>query len=214
MNKRKLDTNELIDIEPISNNDLSRYKLYTDYFNPQTGDKITLVDNHIYFNAIINQASISTLIQYINLVVLNFKLFNNSDFIYLHINSKGGYIKYLLEFIQFKKSCSISMTSIIDKECVDSGLLLAALCNYRIIHKNAECFLTGLTNGNNCYWNYFKQNNDDDSEIYGFKKIIYYILCEVIDSKITTDKLDKYFQKNNTWDAKKYKKLGLADEII
>ena len=43
---------------------------------------------------------------------------------------------------------------------------------------------------------------------------MYSILCDVIDSNITSDKLEKYFEQNNVWNAKKYKKLRLADEIV
>ena len=44
--------------------------------------------------------------------------------------------------------------------------------------------------------------------------VLYNILCDVIDSNIMCNKLDKYFEQNNVWNAKKYKKLRLADEIV
>ena len=51
-------------------------------------------------------------------------------------------------------------------------------------------------------------------ELENFKKNIYYTFCELIDSKITNEKMEKYLQSDRLWDAKKCKKLGLIDEII
>jgi hypothetical protein len=46
--------------------------------------------------------------------------------------------------------------------------------------------------------------------------MFYDVLCNIIDSNFTREKLDSYLNKNMliVWDCKKYKKLGLADEII
>jgi len=49
-----------------------------------------------------------------------------------------------------------------------------------------------------------------------FNVILYDVLCNIIDSNLTSVKLDSYLNKNTliVWDCKKYKKLGLVDEII
>jgi ATP-dependent protease ClpP protease subunit len=196
-----------------SNNSVNcQYKIYSNYSNPLNCDRIVIQDNHIYFNALINKETISTLILYIRLFIKNMSLFNNKT-IYIHITSKGGQVKYIMDFIEFKKICIVELFSIIEKECADSGILLAASCNYRIINKNAKCSLSKLSD-RSYFWNYFQQCLNNHEEITYLKTIIYYILCDVIDSKITKEKLEKYFEKNCFWDAKKYKKLGLADEII
>jgi hypothetical protein len=64
------------------------------------------------------------------------------------------------------------------------------------------------------YWNYFNQCINE--EIIDFNIMFYDILCNIIDSNFTCEKLDSYLNKNMliVWDCKKYKKLGLADEII
>ncbi len=212
MSKRKLEIINFNHHELIKN---KNYKLYNYYNNPINCDNISLCDNHIYFNALINNENISTLILYIQSIISNLQLLGNNS-IYLHINSKGGIIFALNDFIAFKKSCTNEIISIIENDCADAAIIIAALCNYRIINKNAfikltkyNSFYTSLN-----YWNCFKQceNNDIDHE--NLKKNIYYIFCELIDSKISKEKMEKYLECDRLWDAKKCKKLGLIDEII
>ena len=213
MSKRKFDIINFNFNELIKNNN---YKLYNYYNNPINCDTLTLCDNHIYFNACINYETINKLISYIKTIIDNIHFLHPNLSIYLHINSKGGIIHALNDFIEFKKLCSIELISIIENDCSDVGIIIASLCNYRIINKNASVKLTNYNPFTNCpnYWNYFKQceNNSDDVE--NLKKNIYYIFCELIDSKITNEKMEKYLQNNRLWDAKKCKKLGLIDEII
>jgi len=210
---------------------------YNYYNNPINCNKITLVDNHIYFDSIVDDDSINKLIEYINIInsianKINFAdnspiLNNNIDYekfkiIYLHINSKGGYLKSLLPLLNIKKTYNIEIVSVVEKECVDCGILLASLCDYRIVKKSAVCKLTkysvnsSLNSSVNIpyYWNYFKQCNNDVNEINNFNSDLYHLFCNIIDSKLVNEKLQIYFQKNNVWTSKKYKKLGLADEIL
>ena len=215
MNKRKYEYDINYNTHELASNN---YKIYNSYNNPLNCDNIILYNNHIYFNALINEDCIKILIQYINTIITHYHLINdnNDKSIYIHINCKGGYIKNLMEFLEFKKSCSIELISIIEQECVDCGIMFAALCDYRIINKNAVCKLSCYNNGGSCpyFWNYFMQCNNNALEIDSLKKFMYSILCDVIDSNITSDKLEKYFEQNNVWNAKKYKKLRLADEIV
>ena len=213
MSKRKLDISDFDVNELIKNNN---YIIYNYYNNPTNCDVITLCDNHIYFNACINDYTISKLILYIQSIIGNLHLIGINKSIYLHINSKGGIIHALNNFIAFKKSCSIEIISIIENNCSDAGIIIASLCNYRIINKNAFIKLTNYNPSYTFpnYWNYFKQCENNSSELEILKKNIYYIFCELIDSKITNEKMEKYLQCDRLWDAKKCKKLGIIDEII
>ena len=211
MSKRK-NTDFANNYEPILTN---VYKLYEKYNNSLNCDKITIINNHILFDALINKESIDILISYIKIIINNRYLF--CDFkIYLHINCKGGTFSELINFANFKNECIYEIISIIDNECYDSGFILASLCNYRIIKKNAKVFLSNfnITKNGDCYWNYFKQC--ESSEITKFKMLLYDVLCNNINSNLTYEKLNYYFQSNNItgWNSKKYKKLGLVDEII
>lgn len=215
MSKRKYSINPITfnPSEALKNNN---YKLYNYYNNPTNCDNIVLCDNHIYYNANINYDNVDRLILYIQTIIGNIPLLDPNLSIYLHINSKGGIINALDKFVAFKKTCSIEIVSIVEKECADAGIIMFGLCNYRIIDKNASIKLTHYNSFTNCpnYWNYFKQCENNCSELEIFKKNIYYIFCELIDSKITNEKMEKYLENNRCWDAKKCRKLGLVDEIV
>ena len=58
-------------------------KLYHRYSNNLNLDTILLLDNHIYFNAVVNSDSIQQLMLYINLIVNNSNLLKNQS-IMLH----------------------------------------------------------------------------------------------------------------------------------
>lgn len=194
------------------------FKLYKNYINAMNCDKIILCDNHIYFNAIVTNYNIHKLIEFINTIELSYKniLKEYQKTIYIHINSKGGFLYSLIEFIEFKKNNNIELISIIDCECNDVAIILASLCNYRVINKKAICILSkyniNCTNLN--YWGYFKQCENFHELISNFYNELVNIFCNIIDSKITNEKLKKYLENNCIWDSKKYKKIGLADEIV
>ena len=191
----------------IYNNELKLFEVYHNIYN---NDKITVYNNHIYFNAVINDETISTLIKFINLINKLLK----KDTVYIHIKSYGGYLKSIKSFIYYKKNLNIQLISIIIDVCYDCGFILAALCDYRIILSNVKVFLTKYDTNHPNYWMSYKQCNNNVDNIYEFKNELYNILSCELDSKLTTLKLNNYLIQNNCWDAKKYKKLGLSDEIV
>ena len=209
--KRK-NSNFINDYIPILAN---KYKLYESYNNSLNCDKVVIMDNHICFDALINKESICTLINFINIIIANKHLFGDFK-IYIHINCKGGIFAELANFISFKRTCAYEIVSIIDTECYDSGFILASLCNYRIINKNAKVYMSKfiVSSKGDYYWNYFNQCSND--KIMDFNMLFYDVLCNIIESNLTREKLDTYLQKNSVfvWDCKKYKKLGFVDEII
>ena len=183
---------------------------YFTYKNKYNSDEILLRDNHIYFNSLINSNSITVLNSYCNYIITNRNLYNNNP-IYLHINSKGGFLSSLLQFVEFKKICNYEIISIIENECNDCAIFLASICNYRIIRKNVVCKFMKY-NFNSNYWYIFKQCDNDDENMY--IKNILDELYNNIHHKITKEKFLIYLNQNNSWNSKKYRKLGLADEII
>ena len=202
-------------------------KLNYYYKNPLNCDEILMLDNHIYFNSIINASSVNKLIEYINIIISNIKLFRNR-IVYLHINSKGGYINDLMNFIEYKKNMYTSVSgtflpqieiySIIEEECVDCAILLASVCDYRFVKKKALCKLNSFNITQNGflfpnYWCGFQQCNNNNHEVLTVQQHIYSMFCSN-NNKITKDKLSIYLTRFNKWNSKKYKKLGLADEIV
>ena len=55
-------------------------KLYDKYYNVLNCDKLVLANNHIYFDSLINNESISHLIKFINSIIANKHLFTFNDF--------------------------------------------------------------------------------------------------------------------------------------
>tara|TARA_Y100000389_G_scaffold162147_1_gene164825 strand:- start:442 stop:1116 length:675 start_codon:yes stop_codon:yes gene_type:complete len=199
-----------------NNNNLSKiFTIYNSYSNPLNCDNITLYNNHIAFNCIINNENIDKLILYITSIINNKKILNYPDFIYLHINSIGGRISSLNKFIDFFNTLDIQIISIIEKKCNDCAILLASLCHYRIMNKDAICILSKYDVINiPYYWCAFKQCENESQQISIFIKSLTNILCNVSQSKISIEKLQIYLQNNQNWNAKKCKKLGLVDEIV
>ncbi len=202
------------DINQINENIIlssQQYKIFDKYYNQLTCDKILLHDNHIYFSANVNKETIDTLILYISTILSNKKLFTPDNAIYLHISSKGGYLEDLLEFIKYKNTINTEIISIIEDYCVNVGFLLAICCNYRIMKKNVNNILSKVYNNSN-YWLTFIQCNNI-SDISNFYNKLH-LLIKTYNNKISNDKIIKYFQQNNTWDAKKCKKIGFIDELV
>lgn len=217
-NKRNNDNvyNYLKEINNYNHNNLSKtFIIYNTYSNPLNCDKITLYNNHISFNCIINNDNIDKLILYITSIVNNKQILNHPDFIYLHINSLGGRLSSLQKFIDFFNTLDTQIISIIENKCCDCAILLASLCHYRIIKKDAICILSKYDVINiPYYWSAFKQCENNSQEISIFVNSLINILCNVSQSKISIQKLQNYLQYNQNWNAKKCKKLGLVDEII
>jgi ATP-dependent protease ClpP protease subunit len=188
-----------------------QYKIFEKYYNQLTCDKILLHDNHIYFTAIVNKETINTLILYISTILLNKNLFLPDKSIYLHISSKGGYLDNLLEFIKYKNTIDTEIISIIEDSCLDVGFLLGICCNYRIMKKNVNNILSKVYNNSN-YWLTFIQCNNISGISNFYNKL--HLLIKKYNNKISDDKIIKYFQQNNTWDAKKCKKIGFIDELV
>tara|TARA_Y100000992_G_scaffold290998_1_gene247050 strand:- start:2110 stop:2748 length:639 start_codon:yes stop_codon:yes gene_type:complete len=212
MNKRKLNQYSYSsNIEDFSKQEKNIYKLSNNYYNSLNNNKINLSNNHIYFNAIVDENSIDTLILYINYIKSNIDVLSDKN-IYVHIHSKGGYLKNIYKFIEFKNQLQYELISIIDNECVDVGIILASLFDFRIINSSAKIVINKYNNTN--YWNYYKQCEDGKSNVDNFKYYLYNIFCNTIESKITDIKLTPYLNNGCNWDSKKYKKTGLVDEII
>ena len=211
MSKRKNNDNHYSNTIINSLHQENNYKISNTYYNPINNNKINLCNNHIYFNAIIDENSIDTLILYINCIKSNIHVLSDKN-IYVHINSKGGYLNHIFKFIEFKNQLHYQLISIIDNECVDVGIILASLFDFRIINSTAKIIINKYNNTN--YWNYYKQCEDGEGNVDNFKYHLYYIFCNTIESKITDIKLTPYLNKGCLWDSKKYKKTGLVDEIV
>ena len=77
--------------------------------------------------------------------------------------------------------------------------------------KNVNNILSKVYNNSN-YWLTFIQCNNISGISNFYDKL--HLLIKKYNNKISDDKIIKYFQQNNTWDAKKCKKIGFIDELV
>ena len=214
MLKRK-NSNTNLSYENNNNVQDELYDLY--YFNGLNNDSIKLKDNNIYFTSTINDQTINKLIEFIQYI--HNKNCNNT--INIHITSKGGTLVSLLAFIEYRKKNNIYLTSIILNECNDAAIILANLCDYKLITKKSTFLLSKYDfnyvynyYNNSNYWGFFKQCNNDEISINNFKDLLFNLLLNKINSKLNSEKLSIYLKNTNTFDSKKCKKLGLVNDII
>lgn len=176
------------------------------YKNPFNCDTIKLYHNHIVFYSTITDETIYKIFEFIKIIIetCDFKKLYNC--VYLHIASLGGSLNSLMKFIDIKKVSfsNIELISVIEKNTSDAGVLLASLCDYRIIRKNVVCSMS-IIYPETKYWNMFIQEGNIFLDFITILKTNNY--------KIKTDKMLKYISQNNTWNSKKMIKIGLVDEI-
>lgn len=176
------------------------------YKNPLNTDTIGMIGNHIIFNCNITNETVCKIFETIKQISESYNIHKISNCIYLHIGSFGGSLDSLNIFITTKNTVypNLEIISVIEKNCNDAGFLLAALCDYRIIKKNAICSMSVL-NSDTKYWGaYIQGDNIKEKLEFIFDKSKY---------KVKKEKFMNYLSSNNTFKCRKMLKMGLIDEI-
>lgn len=206
MTKRKLDESLILQENTLTNN--INFPIYNlEYYNQLNCDSIKIFNNRIIFHSTITSYTIEKLFEFIKIILESSTFDRISNRIYIHIISKGGTLQGLNDFINIKNTIfsNIEFVSVIENSCTDAGFILAALCNYRIIKKNVICYMSKIDTNTN-YWGMFNQS---ENLLQKFE----YIISNIV-FKVSKDKLLKYTNENNIWNAKKMVKIGFMDEII
>lgn len=182
---------------------------------------ITYKDNHIYFYDDINTKNILQLIKFIkeiNIKLLTLKAemdykYNTSTnfYIYLHINSCGGYITDALAGVDYIKKSQIPIVSIIDGHAASAATFLSVVCHKRQITSSSSMLIHQLSSGTS---GTFQQIDDDHINNKYLQDKIKQIYIDHSNGKLTDKSLDKILQHDIMWDAKKCKQNGIVDEII
>lgn len=181
------------------------------------------LNNHIYFYNDINTTSILELVKNIN--YLNKKIKNETSnynitydtecdsnvYIYLHINSFGGYVFDALAGVDTIINSEIPIISIIEGCAASAATFLSIVCYKRYMRPHSSMLIHQLSGG---YWGTYEQMCDDMKNSKYLMKIIKDIYIEYSNQLLTSDKLDKYLKRDIWWSPKKCKKLGLIDEIF
>lgn len=174
------------------------------------------IDNHIYFNTIINDDNIRKLKNIILQLKSNYAFKLNDTFIYIHINEKKfnktphnyGYLSALLNNIEIFKSSNIPLVSIAHGDISDIYIFLSSLCQYSYIEKNVTVTITQLKDN---FWNNCIQSNYIDND---FKNTIIGLFNMVTNNKIKLNKISYYLDNGFVMNAKKAVKNHLFSDII
>ena len=187
----------------------------------EKNDLITYEDNHIYFYDNINTKNILLLIKYIKELnikfislktELDYKYDSSIDFyIYLHINSHGGYIMDGFAAIDYIKKSKIPIISIVDGYAASAATFLSIVCYKRQITEYSSMLIHQLSSG---VAGTFQQIDDDHINNKYLQDKIKKLYIEHSNGKLTNKLLDNILKHDIMWDAKKCKQRGIIDEII
>jgi len=179
-------------------------------------ENIFIIDNHIYFNGIINDINLLLLKSKINhYIIENGNIQNHMDSIVdltncivIHINSVGGYIDSLIKNLDiFSKR--VKIVTIIENRVCDCGLLFAAVSAKRYIKQQARVVLRGVYNN---YWYLFRQC--DVENINKFNENLIELFKLATNHKLNQDRILELIKTSQEFTPKKIKRLHFIDEII
>lgn len=212
--------NNLSVITPDYNNIKKRkYDQFSNYFNCKSFDynvydsSLYCIDNHIYFNCIIDDFNMNKLKNIVLQLRSNYSFHQTDSFIYLHINknynSNYGYLSALINNIDIFLTSKIPLISIVHSNISDIYIILSSLCKYSYVYKNVLITINKLQNN---YWNNCNQCNSlNNIEL---KSNIINIFNYITNNKIKNNKLVNYLDNGFVMNSKKAKKNYLFSGII
>ena len=175
--------------------------------------KIFVIDNHIYFYIKIDDENMKIFANYVNELITTYN-FDDKE-IYIHINSAGGYLNILMEYVEIfdiqVSNNPIKFISIVEHNVNNCAIIFAALCHNRVFNKNAKMIMHKLTDN---YWYFFKQCNNNSNDITVFRNDLINILVRCSKDKLDRERAERIIDNGGEWNCKKCKKLGLIDIIV
>ena len=179
-------------------------------------EKVFVIDNHIYFNGLIDNQNLLLLKSKINEYILeNGNTQNHTDTsldltncIIIHINSSGGYVESLLNHLDIFSN-RIKIVTVIENRVCDCGLLFSALSNKRYIKQQARVVIRIVSNN---YWYLFKQCEID--KIDKFIEDLSNLFIKASKNRLSRERVKQLIMTSQELTPKKIKRLHLIDEII
>ena len=175
--------------------------------------KITKVNNHIYFYSEVTRNSIfslTTLIREVeqdNLALANTLCIDPIP-IYLHISSFGGSVFAAFTAIDVILACQVDIITVIDGASASAGTLMSVVGKKRYIRPNAYMLVHQLTAGS---WGKMCELEDDFTNN---KRLMEQIKTIYKDhSKIPRKELNEILKHDLWWDAETCIKYGLVDDL-
>lgn len=186
-----------------------------------TEELVTVNDNHIYYYCDVNTKSILLLLKHIKdlnikLLLLQTELnykYNSSTnlYIYLHINSYGGYILDAFAGVDYIKKSKIPIISIVDGFAASAATFLSMVCYKRQITPSSTMLIHQLSSAVS---GTFQQIDDDHINNQYLQNKIKKLYIEHSNGKLTDKLLDKILKHDIMWDAQKCRNNGIIDEIV
>jgi ATP-dependent protease ClpP protease subunit len=173
---------------------------------------ITRENNHIYFYSEIDRNTIFKLLVFIReaeeYCLLNSYKLNIDIPIYLHINSKGGYVSDTYAAIDTIMSCRVPLYSIIEGSTASAGTLISIVCKKRYIRPNAYMLIHQLSSE---IWGKMSEIEDEFKNLQETMKKIKNIYIK--NSKILKKDLKKMLKHDLWLNANTCIEYGLVDEL-
>ena len=175
--------------------------------------KITKVNNHIYFYSEVTRNSIfalTTLIREVeqdNMALANTLCIDPIP-IYLHISSFGGSVFAAFTAIDVILACQVDVITIIDGASASAGTLMSVVGKQRFMRPNAYMLVHQLSAGS---WGKMCELEDDFTNNKRLMEQIRTIYKE--HSKIPKKELNEILKHDLWWDADTCLKYGLVDDL-
>uniref|UniRef100_A0A6C0AWW2 Protease n=1 Tax=viral metagenome TaxID=1070528 RepID=A0A6C0AWW2_9ZZZZ len=175
--------------------------------------KITKVNNHIYYYAEVDRNSVFALSELIrkaekeNLnVARNFSI--EPPCIYLHISSFGGSVFDAFTAIDVITSCKVDVVTIIDGATASAGTLMSVTGKKRYIRPHAYMLIHQLSSGS---WGKMNELEDDFENNKKLMSKIKDIYKEY--TKVPKKELAEILKHDLWWESDTCLKYGLVDEL-
>lgn len=175
--------------------------------------KITKVNNHIYFYAEVDRNTIFTLSQLIKKaekeninVSENFSI--DPPDIYLHISSFGGSVFDAFTAIDIINSCRVNINTIIDGATASAGTLISVVGKKRYMRPNSFMLIHELSSS---FWGKMTEIEDDfenNKKLMNKIKDIYKTY-----TKVPKKELNEILKHDLWWDNDICLKYELVDEL-
>ena len=180
----------------------------------ESSNQVSTLDNRIYFYSGVTTSNVLTFnkeIRNLNVKILSSATALSSDpaNLYVHINSYGGSVFAGLAAMDYIRTSTVPVHSVIDGCAASAATLMSVVAKERYMHEHSFMLIHQLSSG---MWGKYEELKDDMKNCDVLMKTIKKIYMER--AKIPKSKLSQILKHDLWFDAKTCLNYGLVDEII
>jgi ATP-dependent protease ClpP protease subunit len=180
----------------------------------ESSNQVSTLDNRIFFYSGVTTSNVLTFnkeIRNLNVKILSSATALNSDpaNLYVHINSYGGSVFAGLAAMDYIRTSTVPVHSVIDGCAASAATLMSVVAKERYMHEHSFMLIHQLSSG---MWGKYEELKDDMKNCDVLMKTIKKIYMER--AKIPKSKLSQILKHDLWFDAKTCLNYGLVDEII